>query len=279
MFDECWDAGGFRLFIDSFRDILFDKTANDTVSDYIRERIHARVSDPEVARLLAPTGYPYATKRPPLETNYYETYNRANVTLVDVKSAPIREITETGVRTGDREYDLDVIVLATGFDAMTGPLLAMGIVGRGGLKLEDKFADGPHTYLGLMMHDFPNLFLITGPQSPSVLYNMPLAIEDHVDFAADAIAALDERDRDTIEPTAAAEAAWVAHCAELANATLMPNADSWYMGANIPGKPRVCLVYLGGAPTYRAKCAEIVERGYEGFTLSGASEKRSQLVS
>ncbi|MFD6859216.1 flavin-containing monooxygenase [Rhodococcus sp. NPDC060090] len=281
VFDERWDAGGFRLFIDSFRDILFDKEANDTVSEYIRERIHERVNDPEVAKLLAPVTYPYATKRPPLETNYYETYNRDNVTLVDVKNAPIEEITTSGVRTGGIEHELDVIVLATGFDAMTGPLLAMGIVGRDGLRLEDKFADGPRTYLGLMMHDFPNLFLITGPQSPSVLYNMPLAIEDHVDFAAASIEYLRGRDLDTIEPVADAENAWVEHCAELANSTLMPNTDSWYMGANIPGKPRVCLVYLGGAPTYRAKCAEVIERGYEGFTLVGADTgaKRVSLAS
>ena len=272
VFDERWDAGGFRLFIDSFRDILFDREANDTVAEYIRERIYERVNDPEVAKLLAPTNYPYATKRPPLETNYYETYNRDNVTLVDVASAPIREITATGVRTAAADHELDVIVLATGFDAMTGPLLAMGIVGRDGERLEDKFAGGPRTYLGLMMHKFPNLFLVTGPQSPSVLYNMPLAIEDHVDFATDAIAHLRERGLDTIEPTLEAEDAWVEHCAELAAATLMPNTDSWYMGANIPGKPRVCLVYLGGAPAYRAKCAEVVERGYEGFELGGGEQ-------
>lgn len=272
VFDERWDAGGFRLFIDSFRDILFDREANDTVAEYIRERIYERVNDPEVAKLLAPTNYPYATKRPPLETNYYETYNRDNVTLVDVASAPIREITATGVRTTAADHELDVIVLATGFDAMTGPLLAMGIVGRDGERLEDKFAGGPRTYLGLTMHKFPNLFLVTGPQSPSVLYNMPLAIEDHVDFATDAIAHLRERGLDTIEPTLEAEDAWVEHCAELAAATLMPNTDSWYMGANIPGKPRVCMVYLGGAPAYRARCAEVVERGYEGFDLGGGEQ-------
>ncbi len=279
VFDERWDAGGFRLFIDSFRDILFDKDANDTVSEYIRERIHERVNDPEVAQLLAPSTYPYATKRPPLETDYYETYNRDNVTLVDVKNTPIDEITAAGVRTGGVEHELDVLVLATGFDAMTGPLLAMGIVGRDGHRLEDKFEYGPRTYLGLMMHDFPNLFLITGPQSPSVLYNMPLAIEDHVDFVADAIANLHADDLDTIEPLADAENEWVEHCAELASATLMPDTDSWYMGANIPGKPRVCLVYLGGAPTYRAKCAEVVERRYEGFVLTGADSNRASLAS
>jgi len=175
-FDERWNAGGFQLFIDSYQDILFDKNANDTIADYIRGRIHERVNDPAVAHLLAPKGYPYGTKRPPLETNYYEVFNQDNVTLVDIKTTPIESITETGVRTADAEYEFDIIVLATGFDAMTGPLMKLGIVGRDGLKLSDKWAHGPRTYLGLTVSGFPNLFLITGPQSPSVLYNMPLAI-------------------------------------------------------------------------------------------------------
>ena len=175
-FDERWNAGGFQLFIDSYQDILFDKNANDTIAEYIRERIHERVNDPAVAHLLAPKGYPYGTKRPPLETNYYEVFNQDNVTLVDIKTTPIESITETGVRTADAEYEFDIIVLATGFDAMTGPLMKLGIVGRDGLKLSDKWAHGPRTYLGLTVSGFPNLFLITGPQSPSVLYNMPLAI-------------------------------------------------------------------------------------------------------
>jgi cyclohexanone monooxygenase len=267
VFDERWNAGGFRLFIDSFADILTDRAANETISEYIRERIHERVSDPAVAELLAPKDYPYGTKRPPLETDYYEAFNRDNVQLVDVRSAPIEAITDAGVRTTDGEYELDVIVLATGFDAMTGPLMQMGIVGRDGVRLQDKWADGPRTYLGLCVNGFPNLFLITGPQSPSVLYNMPLAIEDHVEFATDAIAHLRERGLDAIEPTARAEDEWVTHSSELAAATLLPGTDSWYMGANIPGKPRVCLVYLGGAPAYRRICAEVVEQGYRGFAL------------
>jgi cation diffusion facilitator CzcD-associated flavoprotein CzcO len=279
VFDERWNAGGFRLFIDSFQDILVDKKANDTVSEYIRERIRERVTDPKVAELLAPKDHPYATKRPPLETNYYETYNRDNVTLVDVKKAPLRTITEHGVRTAEAEYDLDVIILATGFDAMTGPLLAMGVVGRNGLRLEDKWRDGPRTYLGVSINGFPNLFLVTGPQSPSVLYNMPLAIEDHVDFATDAIGYLRKKGLETIDPTPEAEDGWVAHANEVAQATLMPEADSWYMGANVPGKPRVCLVYLGGAPAYRKICAEVVANGYEGFALEGAAAKAAAGVS
>ncbi|NKQ54684.1 NAD(P)/FAD-dependent oxidoreductase [Amycolatopsis sp. K13G38] len=272
VFDDRWNRGGFRLFIDSFGDILFDKAANDTIAQYIRERIHERVHDKATADLLAPEGYPYGTKRPPLETDYYESYNRPNVSLVDVKSNPIDAVTPAGVRLADgTEHHFDVLILATGFDACTGPLLAMNITGRGGLRLADHWSDGPQTYLGLMAAGFPNLFMITGPQSPSVLYNMPLAIEDHVDFSVAAMDHLRATGRDVIEPTPQAEKDWVAHTNELAQATLLPDSPtSWYMGDNIPGKPRRVLVYLGGAPAYRAKCDEIVAAGYEGFALSPA---------
>ncbi|MCV7289782.1 NAD(P)/FAD-dependent oxidoreductase [Mycolicibacterium wolinskyi] len=268
VFDERWDAGGFRLFIDAFEDILFDKDANDTVAEYIRMRIRERVTDPATARLLAPEGYAYGTKRPPLETNYYEAFNRDNVKIVDVKSYPIDEITEVGVRVGDTVHEVDTIVLATGFDAMTGPLLAMDIRGRAELRLADKWVDGPRTYLGLMISGFPNLFTITGPQSPSVLYNMPLAIEDHIEFVAEAMTYMRERGLDVIEATAQAEERWGHLTNEIAEQTLLPNTDSWYMGANIPGKPRVCMVYLGGAPAYRAECAKVVEQGYAGFDFA-----------
>lgn len=276
VFDECWNEGGFRFFLGTFQDILVDRDSNDTISEYVRERIRERVTDPAVAEKLTPTDYPYGTKRPPFETNYYETYNRDNVTLIDVADVPITSVTETGLRTTEAEYNFDVIVLATGFDAMTGPLLEMGIVGRNGQKLSDKWADGPHTYLGLTIHGFPNLFLITGPQSPSVLYNMPLAIEDHVDFTADAIGYLQRNGLDLIEPTLEAETGWVNHANEIAQHTLLPETDSWWMGSNIPGKPRVCLVYLGGAAPYRAICADVVAKGYEGFMLSPATSSQSR---
>lgn len=278
VYDECYAQGGFRLFIDSFADLLFNKEANETAAEFVRAKIRERVKDPKVADMLTPKDYPYGTKRPPLETKYYETYNRNNVTLVDVKSSPIDAITEKGVRTKSGEYEFDVIVLATGFDAVTGPLLQMGIVGRNGLKLKDKWADGPHTYLGISIHGFPNLFLITGPQSPAVLYNMPLAIEDHVDFAADAIQYLRDHDLDTIEPTLEAETKWVTHTNELSRTTLLPGTDSWYMGANIPGKPRVCMVYLGGAPAYRKICADVEAKGYDGFSLGRAPAKVAATV-
>lgn len=268
VYTERWDAGGFRLFIDSFQDVLVDKEANDTAAEYIRDRIRSRVKDPEVAEMLAPKGYSYATKRPPLETNYYEVYNQDNVELVDVKAAPIKCITPTGAKTSDAEYQFDVLVLATGFDAMTGPLLAMGIVGREGMRLEDKWADGPHTYLGIAISGFPNLFTVTGPQSPSVLYNMPLAIEDHVNFAADSIAYSREHDLAAMDANSDASDRWVDHTAEVAAATLLPETNSWYMGSNIPGKPRKCMVYLAGAPTYRKICDDVVQNDYEGFDFT-----------
>jgi cyclohexanone monooxygenase len=268
IYQRRWEQGGFRLFFDSFADIPFDRAANDTAADFIRSKIRERVLDPAVAELLCPNDHPYATKRPPLETNYYETYNRPGVELVNLRATPIERIEKAGIRLSDRLVELDDLVLATGFDAMTGPLLRMNVRGRGGEPLATRWAHGPRTYLGLMVCGFPNLFTITGPQSPSVLYNMPLAIEDHVDWIADCITHLRDEGADTIEPTAQAEDDWVAHTAEVASHTLLPQTNSWYMGANVPGKPRVCMVYLAGAPSYRATCAEVVADGYRGFTLT-----------
>ncbi|MHC3004650.1 flavin-containing monooxygenase [Gordonia sp. GN26] len=279
VFDERWNAGGFRLFIDSFQDILFDKEANDTIAEYIRDRIRQRVSDPAKAEALVPTGYAFGTKRPPLETNYYEAYNRDSVKIVDVRNTPIEEITSTGVRVGDTVHEVDTIVLATGFDAMTGPLMAMDIRGRDGLRLSDKWAHGPRTYLGATVHGFPNLFLITGPQSPSVLYNMPLAIEDHVEFAADAITFVRDHGRDVIEATERAESEWGQITNEIADQTLLPQTNSWYMGSNIPGKPRACMVYLGGAPAYRDTVAEVVSAGYTGFDIRRAEVPLTAIAS
>jgi cation diffusion facilitator CzcD-associated flavoprotein CzcO len=226
------------------------------------------VKDPEVAELLIPHDHPYGTKRPPLDTNYFETYNRDNVTLVDVRSAPIKEITPRGVRTARDEYELDVIVFATGFDAMTGALLAMNIEGSGGLRLSDKWANGPVTYLGLQVAGFPNLFTITGPGSPSVLANMPVAIEQHVEWVSDCLEHLYANGISRIETTQAAEKGWVRHVAEEGDATLFPLANSWYVGANIPGKTRVFMPYVGGMGKYRDHCDRSAKHGYEGFVLS-----------
>ena len=270
VFDDRWNRGGFRLFIDSFGDILLDKDANDTAADYIRGRIRERVSDPVTAEKLCPTTYPYGTKRPPLETDYYEAFNRDSVSLVDVADNPVDAIVPEGVRLADGTvHRLDVLVLATGFDACTGPLLAMNITGRDGVRLADVWADGPQTYLGLTVHRFPNMFMVTGPQSPSVLYNMPLAIEDHVDLIADTISYMTEHGHAVIEPSEQAQEQWVAETNALAGMTLLPtSATSWYMGANIPGKPRRVLVYLGGAPRYRAICDNVQKNGYRGFRFA-----------
>jgi cyclohexanone monooxygenase len=226
-----------------------------------------------VAEKLVPQDHPFGSKRTLIDTDYFETYNRDNVTLVDIRSAPITEIVPTGIRTGDgRDHDLDVIVYATGFDAMTGSFNRIDIEGRGGQKLKDKWAAGPVTYLGLGSAGFPNLFMITGPGSPSVLTNMPIAIEQHVDWITAAIAHLDANGITTMEPTAEAEQAWVAHVNELAAPTMFMRADSWYLGANVPGKPRVFMPYAGGMGTYRIRCDEVAAGGYDGFLLGVAAE-------
>ena len=252
----------------SYRDLLIDQKANEMAADFVREKIRSIVKDPEVARKLIPSGYPIGTKRLPLDSEYFETFNRDNVELVDLRESRIEEIVATGIRTGDKTYELDAIVFATGFDALTGPLTRLGISGRGGQKLESKWSAGPRTYLGVCTLGFPNMFMITGPGSPSVLGNMPVSIEQHVDWICDCIAHLRENGASTIEATMEAEQTWSAHVKELADATLFPQADSWYMGANIPGKPRVFLPYIGGFGTYRKLCTDIAAKGYEGFAIT-----------
>ncbi|MFX4286615.1 flavin-containing monooxygenase [Janibacter sp. G349] len=270
VFDDRWERGGFRLFIDSFGDVLTDQDANDTAAEYIRSRIRERVADPATAELLCPTTYPYGTKRPPLETDYYEAFNRESVSIVDVRSNAIDAVVPEGVRLADGTvHELDVLVLATGFDACTGPLLAMDITGRDGVRLADEWADGPQTYLGLTVAGFPNLFMVTGPQSPSVLYNMPLAIEDHIDLIGDTIAYMREHGHRVVDATAQGQEQWVHEVNAVAEMTLLPrSASSWYMGANIPGKPRRVLVYLGGAPRYRAICDNVQRNDYRGFAFA-----------
>lgn len=277
VYEDRYRRGGFRLFIDSYQDILFDPKANETVSEFIRQKIHQRVKKAEVADLLAPKDYCYGTKRPPMESGYYEVYNQDNVYLVDVKKTPIARIEEKGVVVGDKLYEVDVLILATGFDAMTGPLFALGLQGKNQEKLADKWKDGPRTYLGHTVSGFPNLFLVTGPQSPSVLYNMPLAIEDHVDLATGIIQHMLDEQLLEVDAEAQAEEEWVNHANELAQASLLPNTDSWYMGANIPGKPRRCLVYLGGAPKYREICDQMVSANYKGFKFAAADAQRTSL--
>ncbi len=269
-YEAKWAEGGSISFLYSYTDILVNKASNDTASEFVRNKIRGIVKDPVTAELLAPKDHPIGTKRLCLDTNYYETYNRDNVTLVNARATPIEEITENGLRTADgTEYEFDAIVFATGFDAMTGPLLSMDIRGRDGLTLAEAWKSGPRNYLGLQVAGFPNLFTVTGPGSPSVLCNMPVAIEQHAEWIADCIAAMRERGLERIEAKPEAMDTWVQQVNAAANATLLPlAASSWYLGANVPGKPRVFMPYAGGMARYRRICADVAANGYEGFALS-----------
>jgi cation diffusion facilitator CzcD-associated flavoprotein CzcO len=268
IYEAAWERGGLQ-FRAAFQDMLVDKRANDTAADFIKRKIRSIVKDPETAEVLSDIDHPYAAKRPPIDTDYFETYNRPNVTLVDLRKAPIDHISRAGICTTAAEYPVDIIVFATGFDAMTGPMLRMNIRGRGGVTLKAAWEAGPLTYLGLQVAGFPNLFTITGPGSPSVLCNMPVAIEQHADWITDCIRHLSDNGLERIEARSDAMDKWVAEVNEVANKTVFPMAKhSWYLGANIPGKPRVFMPYAGGMVRYRQICADVAARGYEGFTLS-----------
>ena len=267
VYEKAWARGGLQ-FRGTFRDLLTSRAANDTAAEFIKARIRSIVKDPATAEALADIDHPYAAKRPPIDTNYFETFNRPNVSLVNLRKEPIERITANGIRTRSREYPLDIIVFATGFDALTGPLLAIDIRGRGGRSLREDWKAGPHTYLGLQVAGYPNLFTITGPGSPSVLTNMPVAIEQHVEWISDCIGYLRNKGVRTIEPAEEAVTAWGEHVQECARATLLWDAKhSWYFGANVAGKPQVFMPYAGGLARYARHCAEIAERGYEGFLL------------
>ena len=267
LYEKAWKRGGLR-FRGTFNDVLSNVKANDTASNFLRRKIKEVVKDAKVAEMLTPHDHGFATKRPPIDTNYFETFNRDNVLLVDVKQEPIVEIIEKGIRTTEGEYDLDIIVFATGFDALTGPLLALNITGSKGYELKEAWATGPRTYLGLQTPHFPNLFTITGPGSPSVLCNMPIAIEQHVDWITNCIRDMRAKGLKRIEAKPDAAERWVDHVNEAANATLLPMASSsWYLGANVPGKPRVFMPYAGGFARYAGICDEIAQGGYRGFAL------------
>jgi cyclohexanone monooxygenase len=266
-YDKRWGRGGLG-FSATYADLLTDQAANDTAAAFFRDKIRGIVRDPAIAETLTPRDYPLGTKRLCVDTNYYATFNRDNVTLVDLRKTPIVAITPKGVRTSDRDYAVDSLVFATGFDAMTGALLKMDIRGRGGRTLAEKWAAGPRTYLGVAIAGFPNLFTITGPGSPSVLSNMIVSIEQHVDWIADCLAHLRARGHAAIEATVEAEEAWVAHVNDVGHMTLYPRAKSWYMGANVPGKPRIFMPYIGGVGIYREKCDAVAAAGYSGFRLS-----------
>jgi cation diffusion facilitator CzcD-associated flavoprotein CzcO len=270
IYEKAWEKGGLQ-FRASFYDMLLDKKANDTAAEFIKRKIREIVKDPKTAQALADIDHPYATKRPPIDTNYFETFNRDNVTLVDLRADPLERITPAGIKTRTREHALDIIVFATGFDAMTGPLLKIDIRGRDGVALRETWAAGPMTYLGLQVPGFPNLFTVTGPGSPSVLCNMPVAIEQHVEWITDCIAHMREQGIDRCEATPEAAQQWGEHVNAAAHATLLPlTTHSWYLGANIPGKPRMFMPYAGGMARYRAICDDVAAKGYEGFVMGRA---------
>ena len=267
VYEQAWEKGGLR-FRATFADLLVDEAANETAASFIKEKIRQIVRDPETARKLATIDHPFATKRPPVDSHYFETFNRDNVSLVDIREDPIEEITPGGIRTRSQEYPLDVIVFATGFDAMSGPLLNLNLTGRKGLRLAEAWTAGPVNTLGLQVAGFPNLFTITGPGSPSVLCNMPVAIEQHVEWITDCIAHMREQGHERIETTPEAMDKWVRHVNEAANATLLPKANSsWYLGANVPGKPRVFMPYAGGMARYRRICEQVAGDGYTEFVF------------
>jgi cyclohexanone monooxygenase len=274
-YERRWQAGGAN-FMHAYNDILIDKAANDTAADFVRSKIRETVTDPRTAEALLPHDHPLGAKRICVDTDYYETFNRDNVTLVDVRRAPIERLTQAGLRAGERDYAFDAIVFATGFDAMTGALDAIAISGRHGETLKDAWSAGPRSYLGLMSAGFPNLFTITGPGSPSVLSNVIVSIEQHVDWIADCLTHLRRHATSTIEPEQAAQDDWVAHVNEVAHRTLYPQANSWYMGANIPGKTRIFMPYIGGVNVYRRICDEVAADGYRGFRLTGAPALESR---
>ena len=267
-YEAKWAEGGSISFLYSYTDILVNKASNDTASEFVRNKIRGIVKDPAVAELLAPNDHPIGTKRLCLDTNYYETYNQDNVTLVNARATPIAALTETGLRTSDAEYTFDAIVFATGFDAMTGALKEIDIRVGNGPTLAEKWEGGPTTYLGLMVAGFPNMFTITGPGSPSVKTQMIVAIEQHLDWIADCLDTMRQRGMTRIEPTADAERDWVRHVNDVADSTLYPLANSWYVGANIPGKPRVFMPYVGGFASYKKRCDTVAENDYEGFTMA-----------
>ncbi len=272
IYEKRWEIGG-TYFMAAFNDLAVSQASNDTAAEFVREKIRETVSDPDVAELLAPKSYPIGTKRICVDSRYFETYNRPNVRLVDVNTSPIVGLTEDGVETSEEQHAFDAIVFATGFDAMTGTLTRMDIRGREGLSLKEKWEAGPKTYLGLMSAGFPNLFMITGPGSPSVLSNMMVSIEQHVDWVTDCIDHIRSSGNTTVEPETEAEEAWVKHVNDVAHMTLYPKASSWYMGANIPGKPRLFLPYIGGVGAYRDKCDDVARKGYEGFSIDAGKNR------
>ena len=263
--DEVFATGSLGI-VSTFTDVLFKPEANEVVAEYVRERIRERVNDPGIAEKLVPKTYPIGTKRPCLDSGYYEVFNQPNARLVDLRETPIVQVTETGIETAAEHHELDMIVLATGFDALTGAILAIDPVNGRGERLSDAWRDGPRTYLGLAAAGFPNLFLISAAGGTSVFGNMVTVAEEAIDWVADALTWLAHNGQDTIDARPDAQEEWTRHVAEVGNASLLPGTNSWYVGANVAGKPRSFSVYLGGLNVYTQKCREVAAAGYEGFT-------------
>ena len=270
-FEKRWQLGGV-LYSKTFPDQLTDLAANEEARKFYEEKVRAVIDDSALADLLIPNDHPIGTKRICTDSNYFQTFNRSNVSLVSVRATPIESVDATGINTTEAHYDLDTIVLATGFDAMTGALTHIDIIGRNGKSLRDDWAHGPRTYLGLGVDGFPNLFVISGPGAPAVLANMVLHAEAHVNWIADAIAYLDNHGYTAMEPTHYAVNDWGAELARRADESLFTKADSWYMGANIPGKPRVFMLFVGGFAAYNDICADVANAGYRGFVLLKAPD-------
>jgi cation diffusion facilitator CzcD-associated flavoprotein CzcO len=269
-FERVWEIGGLTPWIGSFNDLLTNEESNRAAYDFWRDKTRARIKDPAIAELLAPTKpiHPYGAKRPSLEQNFFDIFNQSNVSLVDLRKTPIERVTRGGIKTAASEHDLDVLVLATGFDAVTGGLTSINIRGTQGKTLREKWAKGVHTHLGMASAGFPNLLFVYRPQSPNAFANGPTCAELQGDWIAQLLDHVRQRNFARVEATVPAEEAWRAQVIKIASGTLFPRADSWYLGANIPGKPREMLSFAGGLSTYMATCNESAERGYEGFTIS-----------
>jgi cyclohexanone monooxygenase len=268
IYEDKWQEGGSISYLFAYKDLLLNKDANDTASDFVRNKIRATVNDPETAELLCPDNHPIGTKRLILDSNYYEIFNQSNVKLVDVRSAPIQEITRSGIKTTESEYQLDAIAFATGFDAMTGAIKEIDVRVDGGTTIEEQWDGGPRTYLGLMVAGLPNMFMITGPQSPGVKSQMILSIEWHINWIANCLSHMRNNNHTRVAAEVEAQQQWVDHVREVAGSTLYPLANSWYMGANIPGKARVFMPYVAGVEAYTKECNRVTQNGYQGFEFS-----------
>jgi cation diffusion facilitator CzcD-associated flavoprotein CzcO len=269
-YEKLYGEPGFGIWMGNFRDVLVNQEANATITEFMRRKIRARVKDPKVAEKLIPTNHGFGTRRVPLESGYYEVYNQANVRLVDIRETPIERITPAGVKTSDAEYEADMIIYATGFDAITGAFDRIDVRGVGGRRLRDKWADGPRTYLGLQIVGFPNLFTLVGPHNAATFCNIPRCVEQNVDWVTALIGYMREQGHTRVEATADAERDWTEHVHDTGRRMLFTQVDSWMMGinSNVAGKQkRTFIVYAGGAPKYREKCDEVAARGYVGFTF------------